>query len=595
MLVFLIWAIASVLAMTFAALQLDSVLIGGQYIPFGNDSFYHARRILDAVGERGFYQFDSSIHLPEGSWVAWSWGYDLALAAALKLALWLNADLDSMKFLVYVPVFWVPINIALLLGMGRQLRLPLASQAIAALALALLPLLQLLHGVGRIDHHFMELTFVLLVSWRVLCWFNTQSRGDAIACGVAAGLALLVHHALFILQLPLVVAVALLWVRRQPPAHLLAAALALLASTLLAVLPSGPFRDGQFDLGTLSVFHLYVALATASLLVFFSWRERGTVSSLLFCALLVLLATPVIGQLVLGTRFLSGSLFQANSILEVASPLAMIQGDWGLRATLSFYTGLLLLVPLVLAAYIWQLLRGTDAAGTAFAVFTVFGLGLLLMQFRLNYFGLAFMLLGPLHLFERLRAAKNWQQPGAALAAVLVFAVALQPGLAGTLLSRYHAGGDHYYEVTRPLFLDLNRLCQAQAATVVASQQLGHYIRFHSACPVIANNFLLTPQHFDKAREVALMFDESPQGFRQLIDEPVYLIAFLWGALDIRDATVRIENVDAIQSQNPRLLVELFFGEPVPAGFELIDTVSIAISEDRGFPVARLYRVQPKP
>lgn len=594
-LVLFIWAVASLLAMALAALQLDAVMINGQFVPFGNDSFYHARRILDAVGERGFYQFDDMMHVPEGSWVSWSWGYDYALAVTLKLALWVNPGLDKMKFLAYVPVFWVPVNVALMLAIGRQLRLSIELLAFAALALALLPLLQMLHVVGRIDHHFMELTFVLLVCWRTMCWFDHRTVTNAVICGIVLGLSPAAHHALFILQVPFMVATGLLWLRNSAPEsrQLRAAGLALLVTSVAVVLPSGPLRDGQFTLGALSGFHLYSAFASSLLLGFLSWRSTSAKQLALLAGLVALLAIPVAAQILLGTRFLSGALFRGNSVLEVASPLAMIVGDWGLSTTLSFYTGLLLLAPLVLLAFLVQLIRGAGGVASAFAVFAVFGLSLLLTQFRLNYFGLAFMILGPLVLVQSFQARLNLSRPVVALGIVATLAIALQPGLAGGLFTRYHVGGDHFYEVAAPLFQNLSRECATKPGTVIASHQLGHYVRFHSACSVVANNFLLTEQHFEKAGQVAAMFDESPQAFRGTLQEPVYLLAFLWGALDIRGGTVNIETVETIQMQNPRLLVELFFGDPSPAGYEIINHVSIEAKAGQKYPIARLYRVTP--
>ena len=87
----LIWLIAGTIA-AFMALQFSSAsYVDGDWIPVGNDSFYHARRILDAaIGERGFYQFDDMIHVPEGSWLNWPWGYDYLMAAALSFVLWVR-------------------------------------------------------------------------------------------------------------------------------------------------------------------------------------------------------------------------------------------------------------------------------------------------------------------------------------------------------------------------------------------------------------------------------------------------------------------------------------------------------------------------
>ena len=53
----LLWLGATVISVFLALLVIDSAFFEGEYIPIGNDSFYHARRMLDtAVGDRGFYQ-----------------------------------------------------------------------------------------------------------------------------------------------------------------------------------------------------------------------------------------------------------------------------------------------------------------------------------------------------------------------------------------------------------------------------------------------------------------------------------------------------------------------------------------------------------
>ena len=64
----LLWLCATGISVFLALLVIDSAFFEGEYIPMGNDSFYHARRMLDtAIGERGFYQFDERIHVPDGS------------------------------------------------------------------------------------------------------------------------------------------------------------------------------------------------------------------------------------------------------------------------------------------------------------------------------------------------------------------------------------------------------------------------------------------------------------------------------------------------------------------------------------------------
>jgi len=105
------WLIFSLITVAVAMLYTSASFVDGHYIPVGNDSFYHARRIIDAaIGVRGFYQFDTMIHVPEGSWLNWPWAYDYLLALALRGALWVRPDVQAMKFLAFVPVFWVFVN-----------------------------------------------------------------------------------------------------------------------------------------------------------------------------------------------------------------------------------------------------------------------------------------------------------------------------------------------------------------------------------------------------------------------------------------------------------------------------------------------------
>ena len=74
-----LWASAAALAVFMALLFRDSAVFGGVYVPQGNDSFYHARRALDALGDRGFYETDMRLHAPDGRIVPWPWAYDYLL------------------------------------------------------------------------------------------------------------------------------------------------------------------------------------------------------------------------------------------------------------------------------------------------------------------------------------------------------------------------------------------------------------------------------------------------------------------------------------------------------------------------------------
>ncbi len=99
----LAWLSATVIAV-FLALQVNSASVHeGVYHPVGNDAFYHARRSIDTAGERGFYEFDDTIHVPEGSQITWPWAYDYLLGQALSAHLALNPDAEPMRFLAMIP------------------------------------------------------------------------------------------------------------------------------------------------------------------------------------------------------------------------------------------------------------------------------------------------------------------------------------------------------------------------------------------------------------------------------------------------------------------------------------------------------------
>ena len=69
-----LWLLASRIAYLVALGMLSAASVDGVFIPVGNDSLYHARRILDvAVEGQAFYEFAPYIHVPEGSQITWPW------------------------------------------------------------------------------------------------------------------------------------------------------------------------------------------------------------------------------------------------------------------------------------------------------------------------------------------------------------------------------------------------------------------------------------------------------------------------------------------------------------------------------------------
>ncbi len=590
-----IWLLGSALAIAFAVVPIDSVFVDGSYLPYGNDAFYHARRILDAAfTESGLRQFDPMMHVPEGSWVPWSWAYDYLLAKYLQVATWLVPFADPMKLLVYVPVAWVCVNVALLLAIVSKVGLRLEFRAFTVAGFSILPITQVLHGVGSIDHHYMELTFVLLTFWLLLRWLSRpEDRIAAIVCGASFGIAQAFHHGLFILQLPMLATLFVLWLRGSLPrvAEMRAAGVAVFVSTLLVALPSGPFLDLQFSLSTLSWFHVYVAGGTMALLFYMSSKRYERGSLYVMVAICLILAIAPSAQIWLGWLFLTGNLPIIVEITELTSPFGMITGGWGLMVTVGIYSGLLMLVPVILVACAWLAATDTRPIHLAYGVFGVFGLCLLLAQYRLNYFGLCFLLSGPFYFVEKFIPVANSKRAVVALAAMLLFAFAFRAPLSGPLLLRHPVAGDHLYDTIRPLFSAMRDECATEPGTVVASHQFGNYIRFHTDCGVISNNFGLTTQHLNKVNEANSLFFLSPEKLAQQAPQVRYVLAFLANTHRQQNGLVFLRDMSDIRERNPLLNVRLLLDERKASNVEVIDEVTLDLGDGQKIVMAGVYKI----
>jgi hypothetical protein len=586
----------SVLACALAVLAKSAVFVDGAFLPYGNDAFYHAHRVLEALSSgAGIQEFDPQMHVPEGSWLTWPWGFDWLLLSIARIAAWLSPGTDPLGILVYVPVVWIPVNIFLLLGIFKALDLRPEFRALGVLGFALSPLVQRLHGIGAIDHHFMELSFVLLVTLLLLRWMLQPENGRrAIACGVVLGVAQVFHHGLFVLQVPVLLTLVILWLRGSlpPPAVIRAAAVALLVSTLLIALPSGPLLDGQFSMTTLSWFHLYIAVCTSGLLVFISAIKVSAKSLVGGCLVAGFLVVPVLSEVLYGTKFIAGELGMLAQITEMESPLSMLMGGWGFSATVALYSGLLLLVPLLLVAGAYVAATDTRPVHIAYGVLSVFGLGLLLMQLRLNYFGMAFLLAGPFYFLSRYTLVSSPKRAWVLLGSIVVFALAFRPPLSNALFSEHSLAGDHLYQVTQPLYPVLAAACADQSGTVAASAQFGHYIRFHTDCSVIANNFLLTEQHFEKVRLVNSLFHLSVEQLAEQEPDVRYVLGFLANTYEQRDGKVFLRDMRDIRSRNPLLIKELMLPEKPRADVEVLYEVYVDPNAEQKIPLAGIYRLR---
>jgi hypothetical protein len=591
-----LWLLIGLIAAGVCSLTWTSAHLGDEYVPFSNDSFYHARRILDTVADpASFYQFDSKIHAPEGSVIVWPWAYDYAMAWLVRAGLALGVSDSPIGILVWLPVLATFVSMGLLLLLARRLGLTGPFIVIAGLATALLPLTQYMHSVGQIDHHYAEYIFVLATLACGLRWLQRPDDARAaIIIGVVLGAAPIINNGLFILQLPVLATLLLLWLQdtRMPLRSALLFAGALPLTTLAIVIPSLPFRLGLFEYYTLSWFHLYVAFGSAAVAVALAAFSRNKRNVALLAGGAVVLLLPLVHQIVLVHGFLGAKIERLDSIAEMrALPPMLLTAD-GRSGLAKMYSLLVFLTPATAIYCAWRGWRERTTPRLLFWIACLCGLTLMLMQVRLQYFG-SFVLYLPLLVLAQ-ACSKRWEQRNklVVLSTSLVFLLAYWMCARYTLIAPLPVGGDPNFRAMRPILEDLRKACAQDPGIVLADNDAGHMIRYYTECSVIANNFLLTPQHEQKIRQIDYLTSVPANAFPGVAPFVRYVfvrpLSVIRGQHETSYMSFSRRRAPLI---NDLLLKPL---DQVPSNYELIEQAALAYSNMEGaVPFMRLYKMNP--
>jgi hypothetical protein len=495
-----------------------------------------------------------------------------------------------------VPVYWIFVNAALLLGICVALDLAVPWIALVMLGYALSPLTMLLHGVGIIDHHYIEYTFVLLTLYTGLLWLRQPDKSKyAALLGITLGCAPAFHTGLFILQAPVLLALTILWVRGLAPGKdaLLALSSSLILTTLLVLIPSETFRSGQFQFAVLSWFHLYIAAISTLIIAAFA-RLQFSVGKLLGLLLIgFALLIPIWQDMLGGAAFLSGEIILLERVPEALSPFSLAQQPGGVVDMLSYYSLFGLFAPLLMALYLWRGWTTTSGATLLFSVMTVFGLALLFTQFRLHYFGSFALILGWVVLANEKLTIAQRKPLLTFLAGLIVIVGAFSLGINEKMRVNYALGLDPAYEDTFAFFSVLEKACAINPGIAFADNNFGHYIRYHTDCSVVANNFLMTPLHEEKVRQMQQLMRLSPEEFLSTApDEVRYIFARLDNFFVVSAAgEVAYGNTAHLKDQNTRLFFELNSRTDLPPRFKVL--AELPLDDERGFARARLIELLP--
>jgi len=590
---FLIWALASTIAFAMQLNWMSATYSPDGFVPVGNDAFYHARRIIDTAADpAAFYEFDQRIHAPEGSLLVWPWGYDFAMGMLLRAGTALGLASDPMHFLAYVPPFAVLIVILLLVVIAHALRLSTPATALLTLCVALSPLTQGMHGIGSIDHHFAEYIAVLGCMAALLWWTrDLGSSSAAAALAVVLGLAPAIHNGLFVLQALSIVCLGVLWMRGVsiPRRSAVVFAVVLALTTLAILLPSLPFRQGRFDYFLLSWFHLYVACCASVVVLAFAWlRPRGrTIATIVVLGLM--LGLPLVGDVQHVSSFVGKEASALQNITEARSVWSHLQ-ERGVDGISRIYSALIFLVPIVWVGCAVALLRSRDPRIMVVCIHALLTLPLMLAQHRFHYFGSLAMYL-PILVW----ADRRYERTGRmvwVMAAAALLAAAYYPNVRHGLAGGLQLGNDVYYKMTRLAMPALADACSKDPGIVLARNNEGHFIRYHTDCSVIANNFLLTEQHFEAIRRVDALFGMTPE---QLLASgfPVdYVFVRARGIVLIReDGSIGLVPPEEATIVSDTLTDHLLWGDVVrvPPEFQMIAEVKVP---GGSYQYARIWKIK---
>jgi dolichyl-diphosphooligosaccharide--protein glycosyltransferase len=186
------------LALLVRGLPRKRVLVGDDVIPFGNDAYYHLRRIAYSVVHfPEVLDFDPYINFPHGAKPIWPPLFDWMVALA-SLPFYRPDEVQSVELLaVWVPPVLGAATVVSLFALAKR-HLGVATAFVAASILSVLPAHFHYSQIGFVDHHAavaLTATWLLGASMTLLDRDGRASGGatrSALAAGACLAIALLV-------------------------------------------------------------------------------------------------------------------------------------------------------------------------------------------------------------------------------------------------------------------------------------------------------------------------------------------------------------------------------------------------------------------
>ena len=497
----LLAVVSGFLVFYFATHPAEISLLDGEYLPWGYDSFYLAALIREVVESYpAIIEHDDRLHPNPADGpapITFTWAYIGLIATLIKGVQLVLPGLSVSTIQAFLPPLWGALSCLVFIGLCRRAGLSYLATVFGALGFALAPFVRERHLLGNIDHHFMEMFFLLLIMFTFLGWVNKpRSRNTAILAGAALGISVAFHFALFITYLPIAAFMAIQWLRGQLDggSQYRAFLISVLLATTIAVLPTTHLRNFDFSYYYLGWFHLYWSMSFCAVAWFMYWRSYSPARLAGLVVGLAVLAILPINNLLHGADFLAAQLPGFAQIWETQPVFSLlVSGDGHLfKLVYDYYTGLLLLAPVVFAMLLRQAWVRPDARLIYLLCACLFGFVLLLIQLRFSYHAPYALLIPALLLLDfRLQ---NYRYGGAVIAGVFALCYF---GAVTTLTHAKPLGGIEGYQRLLPVYRVIGEQCEKHPGVLLAYPDEGHFLRYHTDCQLVSSNMLASARDFE--------------------------------------------------------------------------------------------------
>jgi hypothetical protein len=236
----------------------------------------------------------------------------------------------------------------------------------------------------------------------------------------------------------------------------------------------------------------------------------------------------------------------------------------------------------------YQVWKRREAREAFFWLACLAGTLLMAVMVRFHVYG-SFAICLPWLVFIDERVKKT--TASAVFVMVLVLACSSAPR---SLFRTKVAAADPYYALTYDAYPDLARECEQSPGVALSNLDDANYIRFHTRCGVIANNFLLTAFHEKKVREARALLNTPAAELTRVAPQVRYVFVHRQSLFQLRpDGGMQFLPGGSPELPDPKLVSDLIDApaNALPPGFRVVK--ELAFEKPSHVVYARVLAIEP--